>query len=136
MARDRDVAAFGGRTQRHDEGRLGELHHLIAGRGGAGSDLRASTQAILDVGCGTGYRRENCCGGHRELGLQLPHRPRSVLKHAQVSPAAAPATSPIGSVLLAAALEGSLTLEKTWPGWQRWPGICVAPLTAWAAMNG
>src|SRR2546430_1947989 len=45
MARDRDVAAFGARAQRHDEGRLGELHHLIAGRGGAGSDLRASTQA-------------------------------------------------------------------------------------------
>jgi hypothetical protein len=35
-----------------------------------------------------------------------------VLKHAQVSPAAARATSPIGSVLLAAALEGSLTLEE------------------------
>ena len=66
---------------------------------------------ILDVGCGTGYRRENCCGGQWELGLQRPHRPRSVLKHAQVSPAAH-ATSPIGSVLLAAALEGSLTLEE------------------------
>ena len=35
-----------------------------------------------------------------------------MLKHAQVSPAAARATSPIGSVLLAAALEGSLTLEE------------------------
>ena len=35
-----------------------------------------------------------------------------MLKHAQVSPAAAHATSPIGSVLLAAALEGSLTLEE------------------------
>jgi len=35
-----------------------------------------------------------------------------VLKHAQVSPAAAHATSPAGSVLLAAPLEGSLTLEE------------------------
>ena len=35
-----------------------------------------------------------------------------MLKHAQVSPATARATSPIGSVLLAAALEGSLTLEE------------------------
>ena len=32
MARDRDVAAFGERTQHYDEGWRGELHHQIADR--------------------------------------------------------------------------------------------------------
>jgi hypothetical protein len=92
---------------------------------------------VLDVGCGTGYRRENCYGGHRELGLQLPHRPRPVRKHAQVSPAAAHATPPIGSVLLAAALEDSLTLEEDMALLAAMAGhLPMVPLTAWAAMNG
>ena len=99
------------RAQRHDEGRLGELHHLIADRGGAGSDLRASTQADLRRRV-----RDRLPAGEllrRAQGAWSPATapPRSVLKHAQVSPAAH-ATSPIGSLLLAAALEGSLTLEE------------------------
>jgi ubiquinone/menaquinone biosynthesis C-methylase UbiE len=56
MARDRDVAAFGERAQRYDEGRLGRLHHQIADRT---ADLALSCvpapKRILDVGCGTGY---------------------------------------------------------------------------------
>jgi ubiquinone/menaquinone biosynthesis C-methylase UbiE len=56
MARDRDVAAFGERAPRYDEGRLGELHHQIADRT---VDLALTCvpapSRILDVGCGTGY---------------------------------------------------------------------------------
>jgi ubiquinone/menaquinone biosynthesis C-methylase UbiE len=56
MARDRDVAAFGERAPRYDEGRLGELHHQIADRT---ADLALTCvpapSRILDVGCGTGY---------------------------------------------------------------------------------
>ncbi len=56
MARDRDVAAFGERAQRYDEGWLGQLHHQIADRA---ADLALACvpapRRILDVGCGTGY---------------------------------------------------------------------------------
>jgi ubiquinone/menaquinone biosynthesis C-methylase UbiE len=56
MARDRDVAAFGERAQRYDEGWLGQLHHQIADRT---ADLALTCipapGRILDVGCGTGY---------------------------------------------------------------------------------
>jgi ubiquinone/menaquinone biosynthesis C-methylase UbiE len=56
MARDRDVAAFGQRAQRYDEGWRGQLHHQIADRT---ADLALSSmpapRRILDVGCGTGY---------------------------------------------------------------------------------
>jgi len=55
MARDRDVAAFGERAQHYDEGRLGELHHLIAGRA---ADLALTCvpapRRIPGVGCGAG----------------------------------------------------------------------------------
>jgi SAM-dependent methyltransferase len=56
MARDREVAAFGERARHYDEGRLGELHHLIADRA---ADLALTCapapRRILDLGCGTGY---------------------------------------------------------------------------------
>jgi ubiquinone/menaquinone biosynthesis C-methylase UbiE len=56
MARDRDVAAFGGRAQCYEEGRLGRLHHQIADRT---ADLALTCVPapgrILDAGCGTGY---------------------------------------------------------------------------------
>ena len=56
MARDRDVAAFGERAQRYDEGWRGQLHHQIADRT---ADLALTCvpapRRILDVGCGTGY---------------------------------------------------------------------------------
>jgi ubiquinone/menaquinone biosynthesis C-methylase UbiE len=56
MSRDRDVAAFGERAQRYDEGWLGQLHHQIADRT---ADLALTCmpapRRILDVGCGTGY---------------------------------------------------------------------------------
>ena len=56
MARDRDVAAFGERAQRYDEGWLGQVHHQIADRT---ADLALACvpapRRILDVGCGTGY---------------------------------------------------------------------------------
>ena len=56
MARDRDVAAFGERAQRYNEGWLGQLHHQIADRA---ADLALTCvpapRRILDVGCGTGY---------------------------------------------------------------------------------
>ena len=56
MARDRDIAAFGERAQRYDEGWLGQLHHQIADRT---ADLALTCipapGRILDVGCGTGY---------------------------------------------------------------------------------
>ncbi len=56
MARDRDVAAFGRRAPRYDEGWRGQLHHQIADRT---ADLALSCvpapRRILDVGCGTGY---------------------------------------------------------------------------------
>jgi ubiquinone/menaquinone biosynthesis C-methylase UbiE len=56
MARDRDVAAFGERAQRYDEGWLGRMHHQIADRT---ADLALTCvpapRRILDVGCGTGY---------------------------------------------------------------------------------
>jgi ubiquinone/menaquinone biosynthesis C-methylase UbiE len=56
MARDRDVAAFGERAQRYDEGWLGQMHHQIADRT---ADLALTCvpapRRILDVGCGTGY---------------------------------------------------------------------------------
>jgi ubiquinone/menaquinone biosynthesis C-methylase UbiE len=56
MARDRDVAAFGGRPQRYDEGWLGQLHHQIADRSANLALTRApAPRRILDVGCGTGY---------------------------------------------------------------------------------
>ena len=56
MARDRDIAAFGERAQRYDQGWLGQLHHQIADRT---ADLALTAcqppRRILDVGCGTGY---------------------------------------------------------------------------------
>jgi len=56
MPGDRDVAAFGERAQRYDEGRHGQLHHQIADRA---ADLALACvpapRRILDVGCGTGY---------------------------------------------------------------------------------
>ena len=56
MARGRDVAVFGERAQRHDDGWLGQLHHQIAGRM---ADLALTCvpapRPIFDVGCGTGY---------------------------------------------------------------------------------
>jgi len=56
MARDRDVAAFGERAQRYDDGWLGQLHHRIADHT---ADLALTCvpapRRILDVGCGTGY---------------------------------------------------------------------------------
>jgi ubiquinone/menaquinone biosynthesis C-methylase UbiE len=56
MARDRDIAAFGERAPRYDEGWLGQLHHQIATRT---ADLALTCvpapRRILDVGCGTGY---------------------------------------------------------------------------------
>ena len=56
MSRDRNVAAFGRRAQRYDEGWLGQLHHQIADRT---ADLALTwvptLRRILDVGCGTGY---------------------------------------------------------------------------------
>ena len=56
MSRDRNVAAFGRRAQRYDEGWLGQLHHQIADRA---ADLALTCapapRRILDVGCGTGY---------------------------------------------------------------------------------
>jgi ubiquinone/menaquinone biosynthesis C-methylase UbiE len=56
MARDRDVAAFGERAQRYDEGWRGQLHHRIADRT---ADLALTCvpapRQILDLGCGTGY---------------------------------------------------------------------------------
>ena len=56
MARDRDVAAFGERAPRYNEGWLGQLHHEIADRA---ADLALTCvpapRRILDVGCGTGY---------------------------------------------------------------------------------
>ena len=55
MARDRDVAAFGERAQRYDEGWRGQLHHQIADRT---ADLALTCvpapRRILDVGC-AGY---------------------------------------------------------------------------------
>ncbi len=56
MTRDRDVAAFGERAQRYDEGWRGPLHHQIADRT---ADLALTCvpapRRMLDVGCGTGY---------------------------------------------------------------------------------
>jgi ubiquinone/menaquinone biosynthesis C-methylase UbiE len=55
MAHDRDVAAFGERAQRYDQGWLGQLHRQIADRT---ADLALTCvpapRRILDVGCGTG----------------------------------------------------------------------------------
>jgi ubiquinone/menaquinone biosynthesis C-methylase UbiE len=56
MARDRDVAAFGERAQRYDEGWLGQLHHQIADRmADLALTCAPAPRRILDVGCGTGY---------------------------------------------------------------------------------
>jgi ubiquinone/menaquinone biosynthesis C-methylase UbiE len=56
MARGRDVAAFGERAQRYDEGWPGRMHHQIADRT---ADLALTCvpapRRILDAGCGTGY---------------------------------------------------------------------------------
>jgi ubiquinone/menaquinone biosynthesis C-methylase UbiE len=56
MARHRDVAAFGKRAPRYDQGWLGRLHHQIADRTAELALTRVpAPQQILDVGCGTGY---------------------------------------------------------------------------------
>ena len=56
MARDRDVAAFGRRAPRYDEGWRGRLHHQIADRtAGLALSCVPAPRRILDVGCGTGY---------------------------------------------------------------------------------
>ena len=56
MARNRDVAAFGRRSPRYDEGWRGRLHHQIADRtAGLALSCVPAPKRILDVGCGTGY---------------------------------------------------------------------------------
>jgi ubiquinone/menaquinone biosynthesis C-methylase UbiE len=56
MAGDRDVAAFGRRAPRYDEGWRGRLHHQIADRtAGLALACVPAPRRILDVGCGTGY---------------------------------------------------------------------------------
>lgn len=57
MANDRDVGAFDARAGSYEQGWLGRLHHEIADRT---ADLALAVhpepRAVLDVGCGTGYR--------------------------------------------------------------------------------
>ena len=56
MIDDRDVAAFGERADRYDDGWLGRFHHEVAQRVASVVDsVIASPSRILDVGCGTGY---------------------------------------------------------------------------------
>jgi SAM-dependent methyltransferase len=66
MTRDRDVAEFGQRAPRYEDGWLGRLHHEIADRA---VDLALSCEPaplhVLDVGCGTGYLL-------RQLGARAP----------------------------------------------------------------
>jgi ubiquinone/menaquinone biosynthesis C-methylase UbiE len=56
MASDRDVAAFGRRARRYDQGWRGQLHHQISGRtAGLALACVPAPRRILDIGCGTGY---------------------------------------------------------------------------------
>ncbi len=56
MDRDRDVAAFGKRARRYDDGWRGQLHHQIADRAAElALTCVPAPGRILDVGCGTGY---------------------------------------------------------------------------------
>ena len=56
MAGDRDVAAFGRRARRYDQGWRGRLHHQISDRmAGLALACVPAPRRILDVGCGTGY---------------------------------------------------------------------------------
>ncbi len=56
MPRDRDVAAFGARAPRYEDGWAGRLHREIADRCADLALARSpSPGRILDVGCGTGY---------------------------------------------------------------------------------
>lgn len=56
MRADRDLAAFDERAERYEHGWLGRLHHDIADRTAElALGYHPAPQAILDVGCGTGY---------------------------------------------------------------------------------
>ncbi|MGH2849982.1 MAG: class I SAM-dependent methyltransferase [Solirubrobacteraceae bacterium] len=56
MSHERDVAAFGARAPRYEEGRLGRMHHEIADAVLAiALALDPTPDRLLDVGCGTGY---------------------------------------------------------------------------------
>jgi|SRR6516164_1425116 ubiquinone/menaquinone biosynthesis C-methylase UbiE len=68
MAGDRDVAAFGRRARRYDQGWRGRLHHQISDRmAGLALACVPAPRRILDVGCGTGYL----------LGVLAAHAPQA-----------------------------------------------------------
>ena len=68
MAGDRDVAAFGRRARRYDQGWRGRLHHQISDRmAGLALACVPAPRRILDIGCGTGYL----------LGVLAAHAPQA-----------------------------------------------------------